>query len=135
MKAPAKWRLPTIAIRTLSGGGRALADRRDVLLEQIAQLRRLAVVVLGIRPAVARVQYLARHTGHSVGDVQPEHGVDVCIHAAQVTVEDGTHDGASMGDRHALTDAVRSAHPTGVEHPDLHMVPLDTFDQHVRVAL
>src|SRR2546422_9243188 len=47
-------------------GGATFADHADVLLEHPAQLLRLSIVVLRVGPAVARVQYFARHAGHPV---------------------------------------------------------------------
>src|SRR4030088_2305821 len=76
-------RLPTMATRMgglLAGSGGALADGVDVLLEHAAQLERLAIVVGGVRPALAWIQDLLRHVGHGVRNPQPEDGIDVCRH-------------------------------------------------------
>src|SRR5713101_3675353 len=72
--------LPTMAtfkMRRLAGGRRVHADGVNVLLEQAAELERLAVIGIGVGPAVTRVQHLAGNRGYAVGDVQPEDRIDV----------------------------------------------------------
>src|SRR2546430_13949948 len=130
-----KCRLPTIPTFNLARGRSALADHRDVLLEHLAQLRRLPGIVLRIRPAVTCVEHLPRDARHPVRNVQPKDRVHVRRHASEVAVEDRAHDGARMRDRHPLAHAVRTTHPARVQHPHVGAVPLDALHDHVRVAL
>src|SRR5205807_6791115 len=96
----AKCRLPTMATRNLSCGGSALADHRDVLVEHRTQLGRLAIVVVGVGPAVSCVEDLARHTRHMVWNVQAEHRIDVSVDPTKLALQHCADDGACMSDRH-----------------------------------
>src|SRR5207247_8832733 len=99
----------------LTGGRGALADHVDIAFEHGAQLGGLAVVVLGVRPAVPSVEHLTRHARDAVGYMQPEHRIDMRRDATKVAFQHRANDRPRARDRPPLAGTNWAADPARVQ--------------------
>src|SRR6266404_3534074 len=109
-----------------------LFELLEVALETPGDFARRLVVARFVRPGAARIEHLAGNLGATLRDVEAEMGFAPHRRLAKSAVQRGAHQGAGMGDRHALADAVGTARPAGIDEPALRLVTADALAKHPR---
>src|SRR5216684_1062843 len=111
-----------------------VADMRlelvEIVLEALGDLARHVVIGVAVRPGGAGIEHAVRHLRATLRHVEAEMALLAHRRRAEPAVERGTHQGAGMGDRHALPDAVGAARPAGIDEPALRLVAGDALAEH-----
>src|SRR5271166_2423348 len=94
----------------------------EVLGEPVAQVFGGLVVRSFVSPGIARIEHLRRNSGTGFGNAEAEGGLDLKCLFNQMTFHGGIYHGARVRNFHALSHAVGSALPAGVDQPALGVV-------------
>src|SRR4029079_15955403 len=117
-------RVTRLSARTGSSNsvGDVLLELREVLPEHPGKLLGLLIVGVLVRPRVARIEDIVRHTSNVLRHLEPEDRILVECRRVQIAAQEGVHHRARVRELHPLANPECTTGPTGVDEPHVRHV-------------
>src|SRR4029079_15715233 len=110
-----------------------VSELREILDEQVDELRGHRIIVNRIGPGATRVENRRVDPRHRHRYLETEVRVPAELDIVQATIERCVQECTRLLDRHALANTILAAGPAGFEQPALHPTLSDAFLQEVAV--
>ena len=111
-----------------------LPKRRKFCRNRAASSTRLSFIRFELPPRAPGIQYFRRDIGTMPRYVKLKNRIDAGTHVLQITLQCGPNHGTSQRQTNPLSDAIRTARPSGIDHVNVGSVLLQPFAEHLGVA-